>query len=198
MITANFDADFSQFNTEVGKAEQSLTGLELSTAQTSTAIAGMGTVTTNTAVPFNTLTQSFQQFDGVLNAVGIHLGPSVKAINDLGQASGKTVSQLGLLASAGLVVGAALAGWNIGRKIAELLGLDTAIANSVAKWAGWGDLVKETAGAQADVLALASKNAGRTITDINEARAINQKWVDDLKKGAKEVAKANEEQAKAM
>jgi hypothetical protein len=201
-VTAKFEADFSQMHGEVDRMNAEFEAMEAwagkSTTTASKGFAGMGTSVTKTTTQFNTLSQSFQQFDGVLNAVGIHLGPAVKGLNDISAASGKTTSQLGLLSTAGLLVGAAMAGWQIGRKIAELTGLDTAIANSVAKWAGWGDLVKATAGAQADVLALASKNAGRTITDINEARAINQKWVDDLKKGAKEVAKANEEQAKAM
>jgi len=101
------------------------------------------------------------------------------------------------------VASTAMAAWTVGRGAVALLkwfnvDLDSAIANATAKWLGWGDLVGATAGANADVLALASKHAQRTITDINEARSINQKWVDDLKKNAKEVAKANEDQAKAM
>lgn len=204
-ITAQFDADFSAFNTEVGKAEQQLTLFEMSTAKTGTSIAGMGTTTTKTTTQFNTMTQSFQQFDGVLNAVGIHLGPAVKGLNDIGAASGKSASQLGLFATAGLLVGAAMAGWNIGRKIADLLGLDEAIANSTAKLMGWGDVAAQTAGAKADVLALATKrlremtgDATRTVTDFSDAMRINQQWVDEHKKGAKEAAKATEEWTKAM
>jgi hypothetical protein len=201
-ITAQFDADFSAFNSEVGKAEQQLNLFEMSTAKTSTAITGMGTTTTKTAPGVNTLTTSLREFDGVLGAAGIHIGPAIKGIEDLGAASGKSVAELGKFAAAGLVVSTALAAWTVGRGAVAILkwfnvDLDGAIANATAKWMGWGDLVGATAGANADVLKLASDHAKRTITDINEARAINQKWVDDLKKGAKETAQANEEAAKA-
>lgn len=197
-ITANFDADFSQFSAEVGKAEQQLTGFEAQTAQTGTAIAGMGTVTTSTTPAFTAMAGSLRQFDGVLSAVGIHIGPAVQGISELGQATGKTVGELGLFTTAGLVAGAAMAGWNIGRKIADFFGLDTAIANATARLFGWGDAVAQTAGANDDVLKLASERAKRTITDLTEARAINQKWVDDFKKSSKDAAKANEEFAKAQ
>src|SRR4249920_4142044 len=95
-ITAQFDADFSQFNTEVGKAEQQLTGLKLSTAQTSTAIVGMGTATTSTTPAFTAMGRSIQQFDGILNTVGIHLGPAARGLEELGAASGQTATELGL------------------------------------------------------------------------------------------------------
>jgi len=201
-ITAQFDADFSAFNSEVGKAEQQLNLFEMSTVKTGTAIANMGTVTTKTTPGVNTLTTSMRQFDGILGAAGIHIGPAIKGIEDIGAASGKSVGELGKFASAGLVVSTALAAWSVGRGAVSILkwfnvDLDQAIANATAKWLGWGDLVGATAGANADVLKLASDHAKRTITDINEARAINQQWVDDLKKGAKETAKANEEAAKA-
>ncbi len=190
-ITAQFDADFSAFNSEVGKAEQQLVKFEGQTTQTSKSISGMGTTT-------NTFTESFRQFDGVLNAVGIHLGPAVKGLNDIQQAAGKSASALGLMSTAGLLVGSAMAGWQIGRKIAEWFGLDQVIAQTTARLMGWGDLVKETAGAKADVLALATQRAGRAITDMNEAMKVNQEWVDAHKKGAKEAAKVNDEWAKAM
>lgn len=202
-ITAQFDADFSAFNTEVGKAEEQLNLFEMSTTKTATAVVGMGTTTTKTSTGVNTLTASMRQFDSVLGTAGIHLGPAAKAIEEIGAASGKSAKDFGLFASAGLVASTAMAAWTVGRGAVALLkwfnvDLDQAIGNATAKWLGWGDLVGATAGANADVLALASKHAERTITDINEARAINQKWVDDLKKHAKEVAQANEDQAKAM
>src|SRR5207342_753356 len=190
-ITAQFDADFSKFDSEVGKAQQSLVAFEGQTTQTSKSISGMGTTT-------NTFTESFRQFDGVLTAVGIHLGPAVKGLNDIQQAAGKSASALGLMSTAGLLVGTAMAGWQIGRKIAEFFGLDQAIAQTTARLMGWGDLVKETAGAKADVLALATQRAGRAITDLSEAMRVNQQWVDDHKKGAKDAQKANEDWAKAM
>ncbi|HXJ29257.1 MAG TPA: hypothetical protein VNG35_01380, partial [Gemmatimonadales bacterium] len=48
------------------------------------------------------------------------------------------------------------------------------------------------------VLALATQRAGREVTNFSEALQINQKWVDDHKKGAVETAKALDEFAKAQ
>jgi hypothetical protein len=197
-ITAQFDADFSAFSAEVGKASQQLTGFEAQTTKTGTAIVGMGTVTTKTTPALTAMSASIQQFDGILNAVGIHVGPAVKGLQELGQASGQTARELGLFTTAGLAVGAAMAGWKIGRAIADFFGLDQAIANTTARLMGWGDLVGQTAGAKADVLALATQRAGREITNFSEALQINQKWVDAHKKGAVENAKALEEFAKAQ
>jgi len=207
-ITAQFDADFSQFNSEVGKAEQSLTGLELSTAKTSTAIVGMGTTTTQTTTQFNTLSGSFRQFDGVLNAVGIHIGPAIKGMEDLGAAAGKSVSEIGLFGAAGLTLGAAMAGWKIGTVIHDLIqkfvDLDGAIANAATKLGLWADVGAAQAAAKADTLAAATQHlremtgdATATVTDFSKAVQINTEWLAQHKKGAKDNAEALKEWEKA-
>ena len=206
-ITATFLADFSQMSGEVDRMNAEFEAMEAwagkSTTTASKGFAGMGTSVTKTTPQISALTTSLRQFDSVLGIAGVHIGPAIKAIEDIGAASGKSAASFGLLGSAGLVAGTAMAAWTVGRGAVALLkwfnvDLDQAIGNATAKWLGWGDLVGATAGANADVLALASKNAKRTITDINEARKINQDWVDDLKKNAKDDAKAHEEWAKAM
>jgi hypothetical protein len=101
----------------------------------------------------NDLTGSLQTFDGILGSLGIHIGPEIKAVGEIGSAAGKTSSQLGGLATAGLVVGASVAGWQLGRAVADLFDLDEAIARNTAKLFGWGDVAAQTAGAAADVLA---------------------------------------------
>ena len=208
-ITAQFDADFSQFNTEVGKAEQSLTGLEMSTAQTSTAIMGMGTVTTSTSQTFTAASKSMQQFDSLLGAVGIHVGPAIKGIQELAAGAAAGVGSLGALGVAGLVLGTAMAAWKIGTVIHDLVqkfvDLDGAIASAAVKLGLFADVGAAQAAAKADTLAAATKHlremtgdATATVTDFSKAVEINSQWLDAHKKAAKEAAKANEEWAKAM
>src|SRR5436190_1997609 len=72
--------------------------------------------------------RSYQQIDKTLSTLGINVGNNVApALDELASASGKTASQMGLIATAGLVASAALAGWNLGRKISELGDFDKKI-----------------------------------------------------------------------
>jgi hypothetical protein len=200
-VTAKFGADFTDFHTEVVKAEKQLNLFGTTTVTTGKAVATMATTTASSAPKVGELSQAYKQFDGVLQAAGLNIGPAVKGIEDIAAASGKTASQLGALGSAGLVVGAALAGWNTGRAIAEFLGLDKAIADTTASLLGWGDLAGETAAAKMDTMSRASVNAGRAITDYDEAIRINNKSLKDrnetLEANAKAAKKAAEETAKA-
>lgn len=98
------------------------------------------------------LTGVYKTFDNVLQAVGINIGSEAKGILQLAENSGKTVSQMGLLSTAALGAGAAFAGWNIGRWIADVLDLDNKIAGLTSRLMGYGDLAAETAGAKQDVI----------------------------------------------
>lgn len=78
------------------------------------------------------------------------LGGGVReAINGVGTASGVTFASMGKLGTAVSVVGAAFVGWEIGKAIAQLTGLDKAIERTVDKMTG---LTAATAGAQQDVI----------------------------------------------
>jgi hypothetical protein len=120
------------------------------------------------------LPSTFQQVRGGLNAVA--------------EGAGLTVAELGLMGAAGLVVGTAMAAWQVGRTVAEFFDLDNKIAHTTATLMGWGDVVAEAAGAKADSLARASKIAGREITDLGEALEINGRQVQDWND---KVARAN-------
>ena len=115
---------------------------------------------------------SFRQFDSVLASVGIHVGPEIKGLTELGAAAGKSVGSMGLLATAGLAAGAAIGGWKLGRVIAEVFDLDTKIAGLTARALGLGNLAAQEAGAGLDVLARASFLAKHEITDFAEAQRI--------------------------
>lgn len=124
---------------------------------------------------FGKMEKSLRQFDDVLElAGGPHLRDVIQGVGQLGDVASGASGQLGGLAKAGLVASAAMAGWQIGRKIAEFTGSDKLIGDATAKLLGWGDAAGVVAAQKADVLARASKNAGRQITDLNEAVKINE------------------------
>jgi hypothetical protein len=117
---------------------------------------------------------SLQSFDGVMASLGVNIGAEARALGELSSAAGKTASELGLVSTAGLAAGAAFAGWKIGRVIADFFELDKAIGEAAASLLGWGDVAGQVAGANADVLAKASKAAGIEIKDMALALAINE------------------------
>jgi hypothetical protein len=137
------------------------------------------------------------QVDGVLGAMGVHLGPEVKALRELGEHSDKTASQLGALGTVALAAGAAIGGWKLGRLVADFTGSDEAIGNATAKLLGW-TTAAGGAGSATDTLARASATAGRAIVSLSEAIAINtaavKSWQGEISRShaaedsAKEVA----------
>lgn len=202
-ITAKFLADFTQFES----ASQSAAGkLKLVTSQTDAVAAGMtragreaaslGTAVTAATGSTTNLAGSFQKFDGILASVGIHMGPEIRAIGELSAASGKSAGELGKLATAGLVLGAGIAGWKIGRLIAEFFDLDKAIGSATAKLLGWGDLAKQEAGAGTDAIALAFERTGIHARSAGEAFKLSDKWLKEHNKSAVDAAKAATELAK--
>jgi hypothetical protein len=187
-ITGTFEADFSQFSSATKAAENDLKGLQATAATTTTAVTGLEKATATTATAAGTLSTSWRSFDGALSAVGVHIGPQVQGLIDLGNAAGKSGTELGALASAGLVASAALAGWNVGRWIADITGADAAISSLTAKLLGWGDLAKQTAGAVQDSIDLAFQRTGIHANSAAEALALNTKWAKEHQAAAKEDA----------
>lgn len=124
------------------------------------------------------LSRTIGATDNVLDAFGVHLGDTRRALDDIGEASGKTISQLGFLGTASLVAGVALGSWKLGRFIAESIGADRAISDLTAKVMGLGDAAAISAGAKQDILAKATKIAGVEITNLTEAMRINAAQTD--------------------
>lgn len=137
-------------------------------------IGAMAQATDGATGPTNNLRNSLGQFDALLASVGVNIGAEVRSLGELGEASGKTASQVGLLGTAGLVVGTAIGSWKIGRVISEFFELDKAIGDATAKLFGFGDVGAAEAAAKADVLAKASNLAGTEIKDMALAMAINE------------------------
>lgn len=117
---------------------------------------------------------SVGQADAMLGRFGVNLPPSVRGIADVGMLSVTAAGGITAFGAAALVAGTAFASWKLGEKIGEVTGWTDAIANATAKTLGWGDVAGQEAAAGQDVLARASKTAGRAITDQTEAMNINQ------------------------
>jgi hypothetical protein len=176
-VTGKIEADFSQFETEVKKAEVSLRGMEAGAAKVAVAIDNMSEGTTP---GINSLRDSFGQVDQVLAASGVNIGKYVRGLSEIAEASGKSAGQIGLMGTAGLVAGAAITGWQIGRAIADFFELDTAIAKATASLMGWGDVAAEVGGAKQDTINRAIA-AGAAAT-ISYADAIQYMVVAEQKK----------------
>lgn len=141
------------------------------------------------------VTAVYRQFDGVLQSMGINIGPYVKGIEDvttavtgMKMAGGATTTMLGLFAPALAVVATAIGAWKFGTKIGEVNGFTEAIARGIAVMKGYGDVQQETAMAIADANDLAGKAEAnwkrqtQSIADSTKAAkdqsdAIKQNWL---------------------
>lgn len=132
-------------------------------------------------VTTNTVSGAYRQFDGVLQALGINIGPLVKGIEDISGASGKTATQLGLVSTAGLAVGAAFLGWQFGRWIAEWAGLDKAVESAWRSLLNYKSVADETAAAKQDTINRAIANGSKETINYTEAIQFN---IDAVKRDA--------------
>lgn len=80
----------------------------------------------------------------------------------LGQTFELASGSMGRFGQASLVAGAALAGWELGRLIAQMFDLDTKIANTMSRILGFGDIAGETSGAKGDSIKLALQRGANT------------------------------------
>jgi hypothetical protein len=189
-IQAEFVADFSKWKAEVLAAQTDLKGLQASAESATKEVAkltdeGAGRFTVTAAEirkaggATKDLSDDFKNFDSVLSSVGVNIGSHVKAFGELKAAAGQSATSLGAVGTAGLAVGAAFAGWQLGRMIADVLGLDKAVADLATRLLDLGDVKAQTAAARTDAMAIASQRAGREITSMSEAVAVNNKWLAD-------------------
>ena len=186
-ITATFAADFTQFVGETKKADAGLEGLMGKSVR-------LGDEFAKTQSNADRFRGSLQSFDGVMASLGVNIGTEVRALGELSEAAGKSATDLGLISTAGLAAGAVMAGWKLGRMVAEFFELDQAIGSATAKLLGWGDLSAEVAGAQQDTINRAIENGAAATITYTEAIAFNTKALAD--KGA--AAKIAAVEAKAL
>jgi hypothetical protein len=181
MPIAKFEADFSQFGPATRGAATDLDKLEGSSLRVAREIRRMGDESDKAAPQVTSLHGSLRQFDGILASLGLHVGPEIRALGELGDISSATAAEIGGITTAGLAFGAAIGGWKIGRAIADMAGLDKAIGDTAAKLFGMGDAAQEGAGAKVDYLARASATAGHEITTMSEAIFINEGALQKLR-----------------
>jgi len=168
-IASTLQADFSDFVAETMKANAAMKAMQAEAHGVSSAVAGTasdldevaGAATTSTA-GVNKLSTSLRTADKTIGAFGVSMGPTISAIEEMEQVSGKTAAELGVLGTALSVAGAAMAGWKIGRWIADMTGADKAISDWAATMMGLPSLSEQTAGAIQDVIdkAVAAGYAG--------------------------------------
>jgi hypothetical protein len=193
-ITATFAADFSQFVASTKNAEVALVKLDGQGVK-------LGTTLERTQSNSDRFRTSLQSFDGVLASLGVNIGTEVRALGELGEAAGKSAGDLGLIATAGLAAGAAMAGWKLGRFAAEWLGLDEKIAGATARLMDWGDLSAQVVGAQQDVVTRAIERGAAATISYSDALAFNNEWLKKRRGALEEdekAQKANAEEQKKL
>jgi len=190
-VTGVFTADFSAFDKAVTTSEANLQKLDAGAGKVSSSlrlmtqsqeqmldnigaaggrVAELGTSATATSGDVKTLSESYKQFDGILQAAGVNIGPQVKGLEDIANAAGKTSKEIGLLGTAGLAAGAFMTGWKIGEFIDGLTGASTAVANL----GGALDALKaQTAGAQQDTINKAIRDGAAATISYTEAIKFN-------------------------
>jgi hypothetical protein len=194
-LTGALQADFSEFVAEANKASAALGVMDAEAKKTGATLAKTGAEVDGVGKKTSGLTdlsKGLRLVDQSANAMGVSLSKPIAAIEEISQVSGKSAKELGALGTAGAVAGAALAGWQVGRWIAEITGADKAIANLTARLIGWGDVGAQEAAAKADVFRLALERTGYAGTDLNEAMRLNYEWV---KRGTAAVDTATHRQA---
>jgi hypothetical protein len=183
-VTAKFVSDFTEFYSGIDKAVAKTDDFERSATKADKATKNWST--------------AFGQADSILQQVGVNVGGAGRAIDEISNAAGKSAKEIGLLGSAALVAGAAMAGWNFGRAIAGFLGLDEAIANGTATLLGWGDAIAQTSSAQTDTINAAIKNGAAATISYSEAIKFNTEFHKKRLAVVKESNKADEETKAAM
>lgn len=182
-VTAKFVADFTDFNKGVQGAEKSMLSFEQQADQVGGRLMDLGTTTQQSGGKLLQFTNQFRQFDSLMSAAGVNIGPIGRAITEIGAAAGTSATSLGLLGTAGVAVGTAFATYNLARWALEFTGAAKGLDEQISKLAknliGFQDGQQEAA-AKADVLARATVNAKRPITDYTEAIEINRKAAADL------------------
>ena len=175
---AKFDADFSDFNKGVKGAETAMLSFEQQADQVGGRLMDLGGSTEKSGGKLLQFTSQFRQFDSLMSAAGVNIGPIGRAITEIGTAASQSATSLGLLGTAGVAVGTAFATYNLARWALEFTGaakvLDDQISKLVQSLTGF-QAGQQEAGAKADVLARATANAKRPITDYTEAIEINRK-----------------------
>ena len=192
-LTGALQADFSDFVTEAQKASAALGVMDAEGKKAGVTLAKTGATMDGFGKEANLsqLSTGMRTVDATANAMGVSLSKPIAAIEELGKVSGMTFQQLGLLGTAGVAVGVAITGWELGKWISDMTGgLETA-KNLQDRLYGSADAA-DAAANKAAILQLAFDRTGKTFTDVNEAVEANIQYV---KEHQQEIKKAADRQA---
>jgi len=224
-VTGVFTADFSNFDKAVTDSQAKLSGFEGASKQVESSlrlmtqsqeqfldkigasggrIQELGKTASTTGGEVNTLTDSYRQFDGLLQSAGVNIGPQVKALEDLANMAGKTAQQIGLLGTAAGIFTAAKLGFDVGQLIADWTEWDEKIGDVMLSLMGLPDVLTDAERRQT-IMNQAIELGGQQIHNLADAekyladvrqqgtdKAIN--WRDRLADAYREVRNLSEAQ----
>lgn len=131
--------------------------IPLSMTKTAAELRNVARVTELADKSVSSITQNYQKFDGVLQSLGINIGPYVKGLEDISALAGGGSVKVFSFAGAAAAVATALAAWNLGKHIGEVSGLTAEISKGISVMMGWGNVAEQEALAAADAFDLMGK-----------------------------------------
>lgn len=155
-----YEADMDKVTKATDRAEKAMAKHEQRLQRQTNGMIKLGAATTGLNTQLgglpNTLIEVGDKLD-MVNYLGVKMSSSLKGV----------VSQLGLLGTAALVAGAAMAGWKIGRWISDVTGLDKALKGLTDRMLGIGSAADSADAAMAKAMNRAAQ-AGITNRKLNE------------------------------
>jgi hypothetical protein len=212
-IASTLEADFTDYVAETQKANAAMNDMQREADGVSSAVGGaaasmnkLGGAASSSYAGINTMSSSLRTADKTLSAFGMNIGPQIQALEEMESVAGKTAGEIGILGTAMSVAGAAMAGWNIGRWIADMTGADAKIADLAASFMGWGSTAQQTAEYQKDLIIRAQqldpavRTAAQAFTVLNNAAKAQAETfntgADRLRTWKNDLNDANTDQAK--
>lgn len=194
-LSGTLDANFDRFVAEAQKAAGALKTIDAqgtTTASTvtksfdsmtagattvTTATAKMGSASTNT---FTTMAKELRVVDQSMAAFGVSISPVINVISEMGTVVGRTAASLSLLEKASVVLATAMAAWQFGRWIDEMLGLGAAVDEVVAAITGGLSPASEAFANRIETVRRAILAGGTEVKTFEEAVAFLQKKTADF------------------
>lgn len=196
MPSARYEADFTQFNTAVDAASGKLLTFSKSSDWTEQTLLKTDAATKASGNSFGQLSQGLSTADKTLAAFGVHIGPEIRALEEMSLAAGKTASQIGLIGTGSLIAAAALGGWEIGKLIRDFTNLDEQFSKFIDHTFNLAVATQEAAAKQ-DSINLAIKRGADASITYGQAIQFNQEWVVKNSEALKAQVKATADATKA-
>jgi len=187
-ITGKFEADFSQFVSATKDATTQLDQLKSTSTQTAQQITAIETASKGAATALQGMGGNWAE---QADTIKVTAGAVDSFLASEAAASAGTIAALVPVVGQWVAVGTVI--YEATSKALEYLPqVDQAIARTTASVMGYGDASKAVSDAQQTEMQLAADRWGREVTNIEQARKLNQQFADDLKKYWGEVVAARD------